>query len=141
MAINFHRHAGECCHAVHDQQGPEFVGNFAEGSDIRHHAGRGFPVCESYKLDLTALPGPAHVFRIDGPAEWRRNATNRCPCAFGNLRHAVGKHSIDANNCLVTRLQNIDYGCLDSSGTRAEIGNVVWFAVWKTRRNSSWTQL
>ena len=39
LAIDFHRQADERCHAIRNQQSPEFVRNFAERSDRGQNAG------------------------------------------------------------------------------------------------------
>ena len=102
---------------VHDQERAEFIGDLAKGSDLRHHAGRGFPVRQADELDLAALPGAAHIFRIHGTAKRRGDAVNLGTGALGDIRHATGKHAVHADDRFVTRLQGVDHGCFDAAGS------------------------
>ena len=68
----------------------EFIGDFAERIDFRHNSGRSFAMREPDKLDFPALPGAAHILRVNRAAKRRGNPVNFRSRAFGNFGRAHG---------------------------------------------------
>ncbi len=118
LLVHIDRHGGERRHRIHNQKGPQFVGNFSVGVNAGNHAGGSLPVREADDLDIFALASPAHIFGIHRLAIRRLNLYDFRRRPGGNLVHALRKNAVDCHDAFIAFFERIQNRRFNPARTR-----------------------